>query len=169
MTIDQIETLAGEVNQAYRANGGTGSILTAGCDGYDTWVDMSGLTLWHSANDARAFDARTQEHEDLEDFLRREIKRRVGELTKFLSLFQKSYRTDNQRRRFLVLDGASVGFGLDFTGQILQQYGDGLLESKLVSGDYVLAQPEQDANGRRCAEGGNVSIRKEYLREITQA
>ena len=71
------------------------------------------------------------------------------------------------KRRFLILPGASITHGFDFTGQTLEQFGDNWLEDPRVPGNIVLRQPAHDANGKRCAEGGNVSIRREYTQEIT--
>ena len=69
-------------------------------------------------------------------------------------------------RRFLVLPGAEITWGFDFTGMVLLQYGDNWLEDPRVKNSYVLSQPEKDINGKRCATGGNVSIDRKYLSEV---
>lgn len=67
------------------------------------------------------------------------------------------------KRTFLVLPGAEITMGFDFTGQVLEQYGEDWLESPHVPGSYVLKQPEKDANGKECARGGCVTIDRKYL------
>lgn len=73
------------------------------------------------------------------------------------------------RRRFRVLPGANISMGRDFTGLVLEQYGDDWLEDPRVPGSYVLRQPEQDVNGNPCAVGGNVSISRHLLEEVLVA
>ena len=72
------------------------------------------------------------------------------------------------KKHFKVLPGAEINMGMDFTGMVLEQYGDNwLLDPRLTGCNcYVLKQPAQDANGRRCAVGGSVSIGAEHLEEV---
>lgn len=66
------------------------------------------------------------------------------------------------KRYFKVLDGSGVGFGLDFTGQILE-----FVNMHSAVPDYVcLRQPEKDINGKLCAVGGIVHIDLNKLEEV---
>lgn len=67
-------------------------------------------------------------------------------------------------RRFRVLPGAEITMGFDYTGQVLEQFGEGWLEDTRT-GHFVLKQPEKDANGKVCAVGGSVSIDASHLVE----
>lgn len=70
------------------------------------------------------------------------------------------------RRRFKVLPGAEITMDRDFTGLVLEQYGDAWLEDPRVPGSYVLRQPATDVRGQHCAAGCPVSISSHLLSEL---
>lgn len=66
------------------------------------------------------------------------------------------------KRYFKVLDGSGVGFGLDFTGMVLE-----FLHIHPTIPNYVcLKQPEKDVNCKPCAWNGIVYIDSSKLEEI---
>lgn len=71
------------------------------------------------------------------------------------------------RRKFRVLPGSEITFCFDFTGMILEQFGEDWIEDPHCPCCLVLKQPDKDINGKICAIGGSVSIDRKYLFEVT--
>ena len=62
-------------------------------------------------------------------------------------------------RKFKVLDSTGLGFGVDFTGMVLDYLGD-----SVIQGCVVLAQPEFDVNGK--PRTGMVTFDLKNLEEV---
>lgn len=64
-------------------------------------------------------------------------------------------------RWFKIIDG-NVGFGLDFTDQVLNYASD----CPVIPDTVILMQPEFDRNGKKCPEGGTYSVHLSNVEEV---